>query len=72
MKTAMRMSDLKKEDGFPANIDRRQLAVVQIPDKGQGIVLHTCKITGKQTWSGLPVELNKKYESKIYIIHPNF
>ena len=30
MRTTLKMSDLKYKDGFPANIDRNHLVVVQI------------------------------------------
>lgn len=71
MKTTMRMSDLKYSDGFPKNIDRNRLVVVQIQrDDKQGIVLYNCKINGIQDRCYLPLELNKVFAEKIYIIHP--
>lgn len=71
MKTTMRMSDLKHTDGFPANIDRTKLVIVQIQKLNkQGVVLYTCKDTKKQDRCYLPLDLNSKYSENIYIIKP--
>lgn len=71
MRTTMKMSDLKRKDGFPTNIDRNNLVVVQI-QTGQtpGIVLYTCKERGVQDRCCLPSELNKVYAERMYIIRP--
>lgn len=69
MKVTMRYNDLIRSDGFPANIDRNKIVVVQIKDKElPGIVLYSCKETGLMSSAYLPIALNKKYSSKIYII----
>jgi len=67
----MKMRDLKYADGFPANIDLNHLVVVQIQtgDK-QGVVLYTCKERNVQDRCYLPLELNKVYIEKLYVIHP--
>jgi hypothetical protein len=71
MKTTMKMADLKRKDGFPSNIDRNRLVVVQIKTgQEQGIVLYTCKERGVQDRGYLPLELNNIYSEKIYVIRP--
>ena len=71
MRTILKMSDIKYEDGFPTNIDRNHLVIVQIlnGDK-QGVVLYTCKERGAQARCYLPSELNKVYAEKLYVIRP--
>ena len=65
------MSDLKRKDGFPANIDRNHLVVVQIQTGNkQGIVLYTSKERGIQDRCYLPSELNKVFAENLYIIRP--
>ena len=69
MRTTLKMSDLKYKDGFPANIDRSHLVVVQIQTGNkQGVVLYTCKERGVQDRCYLPLELNKVYAEKLYVI----
>ena len=71
MRTTMKMSDLKTKDGFPTNIDRNNLVIVQIQSgQKQGIILYTCKKHGIQDRCYLPLELNKTYAEKLYIIRP--
>lgn len=75
MKTVMKMKDLKRSDGFPTNIDRTKLVVVQIKDKAfssvyGGAVFFSCKITGLQDFDLLPSGICEKYTEKIYIINP--
>ena len=70
MRTTLNMSDLKYKDGFPTNIDRNHLVVVQIQGNKQGVVLYTCKKRGVQDRCYLPLELNKIYAEKLYVIRP--
>lgn len=69
MTTIMTIADLKYEDGFPANIDESKKIIVQIGSgHRQGVVLYTCKITGRQDRCYLGLELNRVYVEDIYII----
>jgi hypothetical protein len=71
MRTTMKMSDLKYKAGFPVNIDRNSLVIVQIQTgQKQGIILYTCKERGVQDRCYLPLELNKVYAEKLYVIRP--
>lgn len=71
MRSTLRMSDLKRSDGFPENIDRNYPVVVQIQSGNkQGVVLCTCKDLGIQARWYLPTELNEVYKEKLYIIYP--
>ena len=71
MRAAIKMSDLKYANGFPENISRNHLVIVQIQTGNkQGIVLYTCKLTEKQDRCFLPTGLNKIFAEKLYVIHP--
>ena len=67
------MSDLKYADGFPANIDKTKLVIVQIQgEQKQGVVLYNCRLTDRQDRCFLPLNLNKIYAENLYVIHPNY
>ncbi len=63
----LQIDDCIYANGFPANIEYGLPFVVQIPERDQGVVLYTCKITGKQTRCYLPTELNIKYTNDMYV-----
>ena len=68
------MKDLQIDDctyanGFPANIEWGFPVVVQIPQAGQGVVLYTCNISGKQASSYLPMSFSDRYTNDIYIFN---
>ena len=66
------MRDLQREDmtydnGFPANLCMGSCIVVQIPEQEQGVVLYTCKTTGRQARCYLPLEFRHRYTNDIYV-----
>jgi len=67
------MKDLKLEDcihehGFPANLDKNFMIVVQVmPRPEQSIILYTSYIYRKISRSYFPFSFSDKYKDGIYI-----
>ncbi len=68
MKTTMKMRDLKVKDGFPDDIDRNRLVIVQARQKCNSVVLYTSKKTGNPEYDIIPPMPNQ--EEWNYIIRP--
>ena len=67
MKVDLQRCDINYSNSFPANICTNSCIVVQIPEKGQGVVLYTCRIYGTQQRCFLPSDFAKKYTNDIYV-----
>lgn len=69
----MKMSDLKANSGFPIDIDRSKMVVVQVADGGPenfySTILYTSKKTKRQKCEHFYIE-PETFESKIYVINP--
>jgi hypothetical protein len=63
----LQWTDINYANNFPADICMHSAVVVQIPESGQGTVLYTSKVTGKQSNCGLPFEFRAKYTNDIYV-----
>ena len=70
MRTVMKMSDLKKEWGFPSDIDRNKTVAVQIKPNKSIVILYTTK-KGDNEWMGIAgSEMCDRFETGLYIINP--
>ena len=63
----LQISDCVYENNFPANIEWSFPVVVQITERGQGVVLYTCKSRGTQQQCFLPLHFSNKYTNDMYI-----
>ena len=63
----LKASDCTYDNSFPANIEWSKAVVVQIPSSGQGVVLYTCKIKGRQASCYLPLDFKDKYTNDMYL-----
>lgn len=68
-KQDLQIGDCTYANSFPANIEWGFPVVVQIPQTGQGVVLYTCKASGNQANSYLPMLFSERYTNDIYIFN---